>query len=90
MGVAFGPTLFKTRTVSLELFTRLLKNKYPGLPNVKLAFVDVRDVARAHLLAIQIPKAANKRIIINNECLWFSEVTHILSDVLTPHSYKIP
>jgi dihydroflavonol-4-reductase len=54
---------------------------------VKLAYVDVRDVARAHLLAIQIPKAANKRIIINNECLWFSEMTHMLNDVLSPHSY---
>mmetsp|Transcript_35298 Transcript_35298/g.77325 ORF Transcript_35298/g.77325 Transcript_35298/m.77325 type:complete len:320 (-) Transcript_35298:193-1152(-) len=48
-----------------------LKNAMNGskskIPRGRSGFVDVRDVALAHLRAIEIPEAANKRFILYNE-----------------------
>jgi nucleoside-diphosphate-sugar epimerase len=54
-----------------------------------MPFVDVRDVAKAHVLALKATDAANKRIIINKRCTWFSEILTMLSTGLSPHQYKL-
>jgi len=40
--------------------------------------VDVRDVAQAHLKAILIPEAANKRFILVGESLWLKDLCDAL------------
>jgi nucleoside-diphosphate-sugar epimerase len=40
--------------------------------------VDVRDVAHAHLQALKVPEAANKRFILCKESLFFKEIGTIL------------
>lgn len=37
---------------STMMATKIMRHKYPGLPDVYMAYVDVRDVAIAHLKAI--------------------------------------
>ena len=43
-----------------------------------MAVVDVRDVAQAHLKAILIPEAANKRFILVGESLWMKDLCDAL------------
>jgi len=50
-----------------------------SIPHVQYPVVDVRDVAEAHLKAVQIEEAKGKRFILISEILWLVEVGEILS-----------
>lgn len=45
----------------------MLLNEIPGWPAISFNFVDVKECALAHLRALEIPKAANKRFILSKE-----------------------
>jgi nucleoside-diphosphate-sugar epimerase len=50
----------------------------PVIPSIKLGLVDVRDVAEAHIKALNLdPKICN-RIIISCTGLWFDDICNIL------------
>lgn len=68
--IVFGPQAFdsevkETLNTSAEIINSLLKlkpdDKVPILSN---AFIDVRDVAKAHLVAFESDKAANRRLLV--------------------------
>ena len=48
----FGPVLIKTPFTSEEIIYKLMMGKFPGIPKINVALVDVRDVAIAHLRAL--------------------------------------
>lgn len=47
---------------------------FPFAPNMNWNFVDVRDVAEAHVRAIENPELKDQRIIVSNQCLSLAEV----------------
>lgn len=49
-------------------------------PDVRMQFVDVRDVARAHLLAFQKEEAANQRLALSSGKFTSQEVVDILNN----------
>lgn len=55
-----------------------MTGKFPGMPKIMMPVVDVRDCAQAHLKAIKIPAAGNKRFILSARSLWFREYAEIL------------
>ena len=42
----------------------------PVVPNMKIPFVDLRDVAKMHLNALQNDQAIGKRFLLTNEPTW--------------------
>jgi dihydroflavonol-4-reductase len=50
-----------------------------SIPHVQYPVVDVRDVAEAHLKAVQIEEAKGKRFILISENLWLVEIGEILN-----------
>ena len=60
-GFVMGPPLDANFGSSISVIARLLRGKDPMLPNIGFAVVDVRDVAEAHLRALQTPNSAGKR-----------------------------
>jgi dihydroflavonol-4-reductase len=52
-----GPSLSPGLNVSNQIFVDLMRGKYPGILSLTWGFVDVRDVALAHVLAMENPKA---------------------------------
>ena len=72
-----------------EVIDKILNGKYPFLPKVRFGCVDVRDVAQAHLLAIQRPEAANKRFILVERSFWMTELGEILAKDFKQHSYSV-
>jgi len=85
-----GPLLCTTHAGgSRVLITRFLTNNMPGVPTLHLGFVDVRDVATAHVVAMTSLAAAGNRYICSAGELWFSEVAEILSKEFSPKGYKI-
>ena len=47
-----GPILFKTEGSSVGHISQILTGKIPGLVDLNMILVDVRDVAEAHYLAL--------------------------------------
>jgi dihydroflavonol-4-reductase len=45
----------------------MIMNGIPAYPNININCVDVKDVALAHLRALERPEAANKRFILSQE-----------------------
>jgi dihydroflavonol-4-reductase len=78
--MVLGPLLDKDGSTSLEVVGKLLRKEVPGVPNLKLAMVDVRDVADAHMLALTKPEAAGKRFCCVAEIAPMHDVARILAE----------
>ena len=61
-GLVLGPPLDGNFGSSVGLVRRLLRGKDPMMPDVGFPVVDVRDVAEAHLRALDRPETAGLRI----------------------------
>ncbi len=59
--VVLGPLLDADFSTSHEVVGKLIRREVPGIPDLSLSMVDVRDVADAHMLALTKPEAAGKR-----------------------------
>src|SRR5262249_23163169 len=77
-GLVLGPLLHAERTTSLEAIRLLMTGALPAVPRLSFALVDVRDVARAHCLAMETPHAAGKRYIVAGEQLWMGDIAAVL------------
>lgn len=88
--VVLGPILSDGRSTSLGLVSQLLEGRLPALPNLGFGFVDVRDVAEAHLRAMELPRAAGERYLLGSEFMWLREVADILRASVESHRRRIP
>lgn len=78
------------RQGSVEIVRRLLAGGVPAIPNVGWDVVDVRDVARLHLLAMTSPAAAGERFIGSGGFLWWRDIARLLRERLPAESRKVP
>ena len=62
-GGIFGPVLGRDYASTVQLVDRLVQGKVPGLPQLWVSAVDVRDVADLHLRAMTDPKANGERFL---------------------------
>ena len=76
----FGPTLSDDIGTANEFVLHVIDGKVPGCPKLHLGFVDVRDVAAAHILAMQKPEANGQRFIISEREFWFKEFSGVLKE----------
>jgi nucleoside-diphosphate-sugar epimerase len=72
-------------STSLEPVCRLLARQAPGVPRLGWNTVDVRDLAVAHRLAMEIPAAAGNRYICAGPQLWMGDMAAILA-----RKYRVP
>ena len=56
---------------------------------MKMGNVDVRDVAKAHLLAVTQQAAANRRFILVSRCAWRREFAECLAAVYNSQGFTI-
>jgi dihydroflavonol-4-reductase len=63
-GFVLGPSLGTAGDGTSEaMITNLIGGKMPAIPDIAMGMVDVRDIARLHVAALEAPKAAGKRFI---------------------------
>jgi dihydroflavonol-4-reductase len=74
-----GPAMSDDVSTSLSMVIGPLKRAMPAYPKLHQGIVDVRDVVKAHIEAMERPEAAGQRFIVCTETLWLSEVGAILS-----------
>jgi nucleoside-diphosphate-sugar epimerase len=89
-GLVLGPLLRAERTTSVEVVRLLLARATPAVPRLGFAVVDVRDVAVAHRLAMQVPEAAGNRYICAGEHMWLGEIAAMLAAEFGPRGHRIP
>ena len=74
-----GPVPNKDFRTSIELVRTIMLGQVPGVGRIKMGVVDVRDVASAIILAMQIPEAAGKRwLVAADKSLWLKDIAELL------------
>jgi dihydroflavonol-4-reductase len=77
--LVIGPAMTKSVNTSNQMFIDMLQGVYPGIMNLTWGFVDVRDVAAAHIQAIRSP-AASGRYICAGETLTMRALVLLLQE----------
>ncbi|MEO1305368.1 MAG: aldehyde reductase [Pseudomonadota bacterium] len=75
-----GPAMSGDVSASLELVTQPMLNKVPAFPKLTFGIVDVRDVALAHVAAMEKPDAAGERFIVGERVLSFTQIGDVLRE----------
>jgi|TARA_A100001011_G_scaffold52418_1_gene50518 dihydroflavonol-4-reductase len=75
-----GPSLTSDISSTQILIAGLINGKIPINLPLHLGYVDVRDVALAHIIALENSKSNGERIILSNTELWTKDVSKILRE----------
>ena len=81
-----GPSLSEDIGVSNSLVLRMLNGSMPALAKIHIGMVDVRDVAKAHILAMKNTASDGERFIVSEKEMWMHEAAKVLTD----NGYKAP
>lgn len=76
--LVLGPPLDAHYGTSLRLVERMMKAADPAVPPVAFGVVDVRDVAEAHVRALERPETAGGRFLLAADTLWFGDMAAAL------------
>ena len=81
-----GPALHGKEFVSGQMLNDFFLNKVPPTRS-KFSYIDVRDVAKAHVLAVKVPEAAGQRFILNGLTLWVPDMIDIFNKEFSKQGY---
>jgi dihydroflavonol-4-reductase len=88
--LVLGPVLGSDYSASIEAIKKLLDGSIPVLPRFGFNVVDVRDIARLHVLAMTTAEAAGQRFIGSGDFYWMSEIAKMLKQGLGDKAKKVP
>jgi dihydroflavonol-4-reductase len=88
-GAIIGPQLQLKKDSSADIVRRMLAGEMPAVPPLSLAFSDVRDLAVAHRLAMEVPAAAGNRYICADGPVWMADIARILKAEFAPQGYRV-
>ena len=88
----FGPVADDDLSTSVEIVERLMDGSIPMIPNMGIGVVDVRDVAKAHVLALEAPAdlVSGERFPVAQSTLWMMEMAELLRRRVPEHAGKVP
>lgn len=89
-GLVLGPVLEQDYGTSAEAVLKFLNGELPGTPRMGFPTVDVRDVARLHLLALTHPDATGERFLATTEFLWMADIARILREAFPAYARRMP
>lgn len=86
-----GPVLSAKYSHSNVQIQQMLEGKIKSLPKVDSGYVDVRDVASLHILAMTSPKANGERFLATTgETLSMMDVANILRETFPKYAANLP
>ncbi|TMM50265.1 SDR family oxidoreductase [Qipengyuania marisflavi] len=88
----FGPVYDGDLSTSVEIVKKMIDGSIPLLPDMGIGVVDVRDVAKMHVLALEAPAAtvAGERFPASASFLWMRDMAASLRRRAPELSRKIP
>jgi len=75
-----GPMLTNDIGTSNELLVKLAGGQMPACPRTHMGFIDVRDVAKAHIFSMKSEKTNGERIIVSEKEMFFVEMSRALNN----------
>ncbi len=66
---------------SLTIYKMLLKKEQPMVPKIIIPTVDVRDVAKMHISALNRDESIGKRFLISENTYWMKDISQCLKDL---------
>ena len=88
--LVLGPLQSDRLSLSVKVVERLLGRMLPAVPRLGFSIVDVRDVAIAHRLAMELPQAAGQRYILMAGHLWMKEISALLKARFAQQGFRPP
>ncbi len=85
-----GPLLDDDPGTSGALVLRLLKGTIPAAPRFNLSIIDVRDVAAAHIAAMENPQAGGKRFAMAAGNMWIMQIANGIKRDFPRFASKMP
>lgn len=89
-GLILGPVLDGDFGPSVEIVRLFLLGRYPALPRLDFAVVDVRDVAALHAEALTAPNAAGERFICADAPMWLKDIGRTLYEHFPTFRRRLP
>ncbi|KHJ53044.1 dihydrofolate synthase [Aureimonas altamirensis] len=87
--LVFGPLLDGVAGTSARIVAMMMNGRVPALPNVRFGIVDVRDVAEAHVRAIDNPEAAGRRFLVSADTVPLRDITQILARAYPAYARRL-
>jgi dihydroflavonol-4-reductase len=88
--LVLGPLQSDRLSLSVKVVERLLGRMLPAVPHLGFSIVDVRDVAIAHRLAMELPEAAGQRYLLMSGHLWMKEMSALLKECFGHQGFRPP
>jgi nucleoside-diphosphate-sugar epimerase len=89
-GAVFGPAHDRSVESSGEVISLLLSGRAPLVPRYGVTVVDVRDVAVAHLEALERPGAVDRRFILAADSMRVIEMARVLAKTFPDRRRRLP
>jgi dihydroflavonol-4-reductase len=89
-GFVIGPVVSSDFSASLNIVKKLLDGSVPALPGFAFSLVDVRDIARLHILAMTASSAASQRFIGSGDFFRMKDIASIVKQGLGEKARKVP
>lgn len=88
ISTVFGPMLRSPNELGYTqtLIRNLMTGKPPMLPKVVLPVIDVRDLAKCHVIALTAPKLSGTRNLLVSQTRWMREI----ADYCIPSNTPLP
>ena len=75
-----GPMLTSDIGSSNDFLLKLVSGSMPACPKIHMGYIDVRDVAKAHIFSMTEEKTNGERIIVSENEMFFAEVGKTLNE----------
>ncbi len=86
----FGPVLDNHVHTSTEWYRALMHSQVPGIPNIQIGIVDVRDLVDILRKALITPAAAGNRYLCSAATIHLREFAQILAQNFSARGYRVP
>lgn len=88
----FGPVYDDDMSTSVELVKKIIDGSIPLIPDMGICVTDVRDVAEAHVRAIEAPaeKVRGERFPTSEKFMWIREMADVVRARVPEHAGKVP
>jgi dihydroflavonol-4-reductase len=89
--IVWGPSLSSGPSESISLISNIINGKFPVIMSLDFGVVDVRDVALAHILAIEKPQASGRYVCFDKK-ITMRDLVQLLRQVVPDPTYatKLP
>jgi len=88
-GYIFGPSLIKTDFSSGSIIKQIMMGELLGIPKLYMPIVDVRDVAIAHIKAMESDITdGNRYICTSDDGFWASDISNLIKKEYGKFGYK--